>query len=124
MTDLTVSQRLVQLNDHILLALGRVGIKRVHRIGEALTDPPAVVIGVPSMDWGGPSHDPTQFTWPIAVVAMADDTAAKTLLDLVPRVGAALDTIAEIAVDRADPGVWTDGGTSLPCYEITCEVNL
>jgi len=39
-------------------------------------------------------------------------------------VGAALDTIAEISVDRADPGVWTDGGTPLPCYEITCEVNL
>lgn len=113
-----------QLHDKVILKLKAEGFTRVHAIGEALTDPPAVVLGVPVMQWSGPDHDPIEFTWPIAVVVPANDEAAMALLDLTPRVGAALDTIAEISVTRADPGIWTDGGTPLPCYEITCEVNL
>lgn len=105
-------------------ALSDIDMKRVHRIGEALTDPPAVVVGIPAMVWQGTASQPTGYTWPVAVVVPANDQAVVELLELVPRVAAALDKIAQVTVMRADPGVWSDGAVSLPCYEITCEVNL
>ncbi len=106
-------------------ALRLAGFKRVHLTGEQATDPECIVIGVPQFRWQSPtSEEPTHATWPVAVIAKADANAVAVLLDMVPKVGAVLDTITEVAVQSADPGVWSGEGTPLPCYEITTEVNL
>lgn len=99
---------------------------RVYTDPGARVDPPGVVIGPPTLHWEGPCLAPTRATFRISVVVKANDRAMQTLWGLVPAVGAALDNIntPSVAVIRAEPGVYPSGGTDLPAYQITAEVEL
>lgn len=113
-----------KIYEQIVSVLDGVGAQ-VYRIGDPLATLPGIIVGVPAIEWNGPNtHHPTDAVWLVAVVVAAGDSAATDLWELVPKVGALLDTIAACSVTRADPGIWQDGTVSLPCYEIEMGVDL
>lgn len=85
---------------------------------------PAVIVGPPSLNWGGIGRPPTDAAFLVYVIADIDERAMGVLWDLTPVVAEAIDTYSEGVVTRADPGVYTVGGTDMPCYEITVEIGL
>ncbi|GEL17687.1 hypothetical protein [Pseudonocardia asaccharolytica] len=105
-------------------ALGTVPGVRVYTDLGAVIDPPGVVLGPPALTWGGPCADPVSARWLVAVVVAADERALPRLWDLAPLVAAAVDTVPDAVVIRADPGVWSTGTTELPCYELQIETSL
>lgn len=98
--------------------------------GRAYTDmggnvePPAVVIGPPTLRWEGTALAPTSARIGVYVVVDSDELHQESLMDLVPQVAAAIDNLTAAVVIEANPGTWKAGTTDLPSYEITTEVSL
>lgn len=100
------------------------GVRSYTDLG-AVVDPPATLLGPPALTWAGVGSAPSEARFLVVVVVQADDRAMPRLWDLVPRVVEALeDNVQDAVVVSASPGVWTGGGTELPCYEITVEISL
>lgn len=97
---------------------------RVYIDPGASLDPPAALVGPPRLEWQAYCDGPTSGRFLVIVAVKPDDRAMERLWELVPLVAAALETVPDVTVIRADPGVWTSGGTDLPSYEITTEVSL
>lgn len=106
------------------LALKGVAGLRAYRDPGASVDPPGAVLGPPSLVWGGYCSGPVSATFLVYVLEKADGRALERLWDWVPLVSAAIDSVPDAVVIRADPGVYNSGGTDLPTYELTVEVSI
>ncbi|MDN5929485.1 MAG: hypothetical protein L0I24_00200 [Pseudonocardia sp.] len=87
-------------------------------------DPPGVVLGPPALTWSSYTADPTTGRFLAYVVVPADGRALTALWDLVPLVAAAVDTVQDAVVLRADPANFSGGSADLPAYMIEIEVSL
>jgi hypothetical protein len=86
-------------------------------------DPPAVVVGVPSLLWES-TCGMTSAQVIVWLVVTRDEFALTRLLELVPLVAAVLDTVENATVVRADPGTYPIGDSDLPAYQISVDVAL
>lgn len=106
-------------------AAGTVPDIRVHPDVGPGVDPPAVVVGVPALEWEGICPGPTSAQFPVWVVVPNDLARADgRLYELVPLVAAALDEVPDATVVRADPGTYPSSSGDLPAYQITVDVAL
>lgn len=105
-------------------ALGTVAGLSVYTDPGVSADPPAVLIGPPSLTWDGYVSAPTDARYELILMVAADERANERLWDLLPQVAAAVDTVQDAVVRSAEPGAWTTGTTELPCYRITVETSL
>lgn len=97
---------------------------RVYTRAGATVDPPAVVIGPPTLTWETTCTDPNESAFPVAVVVAAGDRAMDRLWDLVPLVAAAIESVPGAVVRTATPGSFAVGASDLPSYEIAVEMSL
>lgn len=95
--------------------------------GTSLASFPAVVVGVPQLDWSESAYndpDPSDATFVVFVVAKANGYVLPALQEALSPVTRALWTVHNLVVTQALTGVFPQGATDLPCYIITCEVTL
>lgn len=92
----------------------------------AVVDPPAVVVGAPTLAWETLDDTPFRATFPVFVITPADDRMLTRLWDLVPAVAAAIGAAdaGTVSSAGASPTVYTSGGTDLPAYTISVDVIL
>lgn len=109
----------------LLDALATVTGLRVYPDMGPAVDPPAAVLSPPALTWENmcPSG-PSSARFLVYVVVTNDDRAVDRLLELVPRVAAALDEVTEAVVIRADPGSYPISASDLPAYQIQVDVSL
>lgn len=111
--------------DVLSAALRGVSKLRVYDDPGAAVDPPAAVLGPPTLSWDGYDPDPSAAFFSLALVAPADDRALTTLLGFLPLVVAAVDTVTDAVVTTATPGSLPVGGNAeLPAYLLSIEVSL
>lgn len=110
--------------DELEAALRGVEGSRYYGEPGATIDRLGVVMTSPELRWDHFCEGPNAATFLIYVVTAADERALEDLWELVPRVALALDGVENAAVTRAAPGTFYTGGSELPSYEITCEVDL
>lgn len=87
-------------------------------------NPPALVMGAPSLMYEAFCRTPTAARWIVFVVVEADGYAIEKLWDLVVAVGEAIDEHTDATVVRADPSAFPAGTTELPAYEVIVEFPL
>lgn len=85
-------------------------------------DPPAAVVGPPLLNWESYSAEPTSARYLVYLIVGADERAIDRLLDLMPLVTEAIESVPDASVTLATPTVWPAG--ELPCYELTVEATL
>lgn len=90
----------------------------------ASIDPPATKVGLPALQFETGCPDPTSATFVVHLIDAASDYGLDRLMDLVPSVVAAIESLPEAVVTSALPSVWGYGGPDLPMYDITVEVAL
>lgn len=110
--------------DALLVALRAVDGLRASQDHGGEVNPPEAVIGPPQLVWEGFCAGPSTATFRISLVVANTDRAMEVLWDLLPTVTAAIDTVPDAVVTRADPGSFTSGGSALPAYDITVECSL
>ena len=115
-----------QAIDRLYDALATVDGLRIARGVGVRLDPPAVLVAPPRLRWGGFGPEPTEATFTVPVCVRADERAMVELMRWTPLVVEAIDGIeGRVAVQSADPGLWTSGGgVDLPAYLIQVEVGL
>lgn len=86
--------------------------------------PPEAVVGPPGLVWEGYCDGPSSASFRVSLVVTNDDHAMERLWDLMPAVAAAVDSIPDAVLLRADPGTFTSGGSDMPAYDLTIEVSL
>lgn len=101
---------------------------RVYRDPGAAVDPPAVIVGPPTLGWEAFAAAPTTARFPLWVVVAASEFALPALWELVPRVAAAAEAMVSASLldgpAAATPTTYHSGGVELPAYEMTIEVAL
>lgn len=106
-------------------ALSEVEDARLHPDVGPGVDPPALVLGVPSLQWEGLCQEPTSARWLVYVVVSADYARASgALIGLVLAVAAVLDEVPDVSVLRADPGTYPASSGDLPAYQIEIQMAL
>lgn len=116
-----VKARLVELRA-ALDKLKPHGIRRAE-LG-ANVDPPAVVLGPPQLTWDAYVSVPTSARLVVYLSVALDDRSMDKLLDLLPLVTEAIESVKDCVVTLATPTAYTAGNSDLPAYEITVEVAL
>lgn len=94
---------------------------RVYEDLGGAVDPPAVVIGPPTLGWDTTSAEPSSARFSLYLVAAATDRALERLWALLPLVAAAVDAVPGAVVKTASPGFYQAGGVELPSYTVTVE---
>lgn len=116
-----------EMAEALLAALGAADEKTAaYRVGENIT-PPAFVLGPPSLLFEGYCADPllpTSATFTVWVVVDANAWSMERLWDLVPIAGAAVESVPDAGVERADPATYPLGDLDLPAYTLTVPVTL
>lgn len=98
---------------------------RVHPDVGPGVEAPAVIVGVPALEWEGLCDGPTSARFPVWVVVPNDlARATARLYELVPLVAAAFDEVRDATVVRADPGTYPSSSGDLPAYQIQVDVAL
>jgi hypothetical protein len=116
-----VADAVAALAAALAAAEGLAGL-RVYTDPSETVDPPAVVVGPPSLTWEG--YGPAAAaTFPVFVVVALDERALQRLWELVPAAQAALEE-TEATARSATPIVFNSGGQDLPAYEITTDYPL
>ncbi|MGH3095839.1 MAG: hypothetical protein ACRDMV_07540 [Streptosporangiales bacterium] len=111
--------------DALAAGMEQVAGVRVYRSVGAVVDPPAAVIGPPTLTWGAYCAEPTSARFDVYVVVNADDWAGEAFFGLAPAVAKAVDGVPDAALaGAAEPGTYQSGGTTLPAYHLTVEVGL
>lgn len=88
-------------------------------------DPPATVLGPPTLTWEGPHSDPSAATFVVYLVVGPDPAdATARLLELLPAVTEALDEVRDAVVTRAEAGRYAGSNGDMPAYQITVEYAL
>jgi hypothetical protein len=85
--------------------------------------PPAVILGPPSLLWEAGCNGPTSARFLLYVVVDASERAAEILWDLVVEVADIIDG-TEAVVVQANPASYVTANGDLPCYEMTVECAL
>lgn len=85
---------------------------------------PGVTVGPPGLRWESIDGNATAAVFLVYVIVPADAFAIEKLLDLVPIVADAIDTMTDAAVMSAVPAAYVSGGLQYPSYEITTEYPL
>jgi hypothetical protein len=93
-------------------------------LGGGAIQPPATVLPLPELTWNGPSAEPTDATWVVALVVARDGREVTALWSLLPRVAEALEDVTDVVVTSARFGTYPAGGADLPAYLISVEVAL
>jgi len=120
-----IKQRLEEV-ERALKALGDADVRR--DVGAAV-DPPAYVIGPPSLRWeaigSASSVGSSSMRVFVYVIEVADELAVERLWTRVPAVGAAIDEhVLDAVVISAEPDTFITGQTQLPCYRVELEMSL
>jgi hypothetical protein len=97
---------------------------RTHSDPAAVLDPPAVVLGPPTLTWLTGCVEPNEAVFPVIVVVRADSRAMDNLWDIVPKVVDALDSLPNVQVNNAMPRTWGVGDKEFPAYEVPASVAL
>lgn len=97
---------------------------RTYTDPQALIDPPGAVILPPDLTWSVFGAEPTEATFPVALVVAVGDSAMPNLWDLIPLVSQALNSLPNAAVRRAEAIEVPTGGVRLPAYVFSVEVVL
>lgn len=105
-------------------ALKTVNGIRVYEDPGAVSDPPAAVVGPPTLRWEGPCAEPSSATFTVYLIAKADGRAMPRLYELIPKVAVAIDSVTDAVITTAQPGFFSAGGSELPTYELTVSVGL
>lgn len=88
----------------------------------AVIEPPATLLGPPALTWDAFCAEPTEARFVAFLIVARDERALPRLMELLPRVVAAVDAVTDAVVTRADPDIYPSG--ELPCYKIQIEVSL
>lgn len=112
-----------QSTQDLAVALKGAGLRAVTDPG-APVNPPAALIGPPSLKWETYCGSPTSATYLVYAVVTADDRSITRLAELLPKVVDAINAVTQAQVVRAQPTVWAAAGQEFPAYEITVEVAL
>jgi len=119
-----------QAAQNLKTVLSNVDGLRVYDDLGARIDPPAVLIGPPTLGWQAfHSHTPTNARFTLWLVVPADERALPRLWALVPAVVEAVEAgmpsaTVQDGVSAATPTVWPSAGIELPAYQILVEVDL
>lgn len=105
-------------------ALRAVEGARVYDDPGANVDPPALIVGPPTLSWDGYGGGPTSARVIVYLIVPSDDRVLERLGELVTEVADVLDAAGEAVVLRADPGTFTVSGSELPSYELLVEMAL
>lgn len=98
---------------------------RVHPDVGPGVEAPAVVVGVPALEWEGICDGPTSAQFPVWVIVPNDLARADVrLFELVPLVADAIDAVPGASVRRADPGTYPTSSGDLPAYQIQVDYSL
>lgn len=97
---------------------------RVYDDPGANMDPPALLVGPPTLTWEGYGSGPVNARIIVYLVVPENDRALEKLGELVASVADAIDDTSDSVVVRADPGLLIVGGQELPSYEVLVEVAL
>lgn len=118
----------VEARDELKAALTTVADLSVYTVAGANLNVPAAVIGPPDLTWEGGYGvaEPSDATFPIAVVVAQNESAVDVLEQLIVQVTDAIyNNTEDMAVTAANPETYPTGNsTALPCYVINCEVTL
>lgn len=91
----------------------------------ANVNPPAVVLGVPILEFASGCPEPTDARFRVFVVVKADDHAPERLWELVPLVSTAIyEQSSGVVVTPATPMPFQSGNVDLPAYEVPAEFAL
>jgi len=105
-------------------ALSAVDGIRVQTDLTAVTTPPAIILGVPTLEWSGTCAGPTDVTFFAYLVVPFDGRTVERLWGLIEAVGDAVDATDFAVVVSARPGTYPSGGVDLPAYELEIQTNL
>jgi len=111
----TATEALAALREALEPLIG-AGI-RLHPYGVP-PEPPASIVGPPTLTWETYSSDPTEARFVVYLVAAFDDRAVDRLLELLPLVFAAVEGVPGATVDQAHPTTFTASGPDLPAYSL------
>lgn len=118
----------IEAGNALKLALkGITGTRFYPDAGPAVSPPAggAVVLGPPVLRWEALCVEPTSARWVVWAVVAADvDRTLDRLLELVPKVAAALDAVRDAVVVQATPGRYPSSNGDLPAYEVSVEYAL
>ena len=87
-------------------------------------DPPSTQVGPPALIWEAHCDAPTSARVTVFLIVAAEERAVDSLLDLLPVVTEAIESVPDAVVVEATPGAFNAGGIELPCYAITTEVAI
>jgi hypothetical protein len=105
-------------------ALRAVEGLRVYEDLGAAVDPPGAVLGPPTFAFDAYAPVATGATVPLSIAVAADEWALPRLVELLPAVVAAVDSVPDAVVRTATPGVLPAGNGELPAYLLEIEVPL
>jgi hypothetical protein len=115
-----------EMAEALLAALDTVDGVKAYRVGDNIT-PPGAVLGPPALEFEGYCVDPllpSSATFMVWAVVAADSWSMDRLWELVPQLAAAVETVPDAGVTRADPAVFSAGDLELPAYTLTVPVTL
>jgi hypothetical protein len=105
-------------------ALRAVEGVRVYDDPGANMDPPALLVGPPTLTWEGYGSGPVNARIIVYLVVPENDRVLEKLGELITSVADAIDDTENAVVVRADPGTFIAGSQELPSYEVLVEVAL
>lgn len=95
---------------------------RVDTSGLGLAEPPAAVVGPPTVTWSAYSDVVTDATFDVVLYVPQDERAVGRLLKFLPLVRDAIESVEDAVVTTAIPEIFRSGGTDLPAYRFQIEV--
>jgi hypothetical protein len=101
------------------------GLRVYTELGDSV-DPPAVMVSLPRVRFGGGEPgEPTEGTFVIPLFVSQMGDVSDQLARWLPIVAKTLEESGAVITDTADPGTWpAGGGLELPAYLIEVEVAL
>lgn len=101
------------------------GLRVETELGASL-DPPACGFGPAQFQWVLPSDEPSECTLVVGLVVSTTKgpRVYTDMLEWLPKVAAAIESLPNAVVRRANPGTWPSGGVDLPAYLFEVEVAL
>lgn len=119
----TVAEAVAELNA-ALKAIDSAHKIEVQEPGATIRPPSTVVSALPSLEWEAYCDDPTSATFLVWLMVALDERAPERLRALLGPVVAALNSVRDATVVRADGVPYSANGSELPSYEITVQFAL
>lgn len=97
---------------------------RVYTDMTASIDPPALMVGAPTLFWRGLDRGPAEMSVPLYVIGELDVRGLDLVWDVLPPLVAGIESAGWATTGEAAPTAWTGGGRELPAYEISVRMDL